>query len=1220
MRHTFVYFRALLSAAAILVAFGASAFAQDLQGSISGNVTDPQDAMIPAASVVVTNAETGAVRRTQTDAAGRFEVNLLNPGTYTVTVEAAGFKKLTRGGLQVQVSGHLDVPLALAVGQVTESMVVTAGAPLLDTTSADNGRTIDRRQIMELPFADANPFLMASLAAGMSYTGNPKDTKPFDNSAVSAFQSNGGVGQNEYTIDGAPATGTGRQVGFVPSSDAVEEFKLQTTSFDATLGHTSEAVINVMLKAGTNSYHGNLTEAGNQQRWNATSHFTREAYYSGLANGSIAPGTPEQGSGRTNDFGGSFGGPVYIPKLFNGRNKLFFFVNYAGIYKRTPQTTSATVPTPAWEQGDFSDLLKVDATKYTIYDPRSASLINGHVTRLPFPGNKGIPTLNPMAPGYEALYPKPNYPVGLATKDDLNDFYSFGATGGEDYNALVNRYDANISDKHRLFVSWYRSRRHSTASDWNTAKPGLEVSGIIRHPKGIGGDYIWTIDSRTAVDVGLHWTSYATGNERPVQTASKPSDFGLPAYLDAKAGNLTQVPTLTFSSLNSLSDTYPTMNSRGNTGQLRAAFTTQHGSHSFKYGYEERRYWFGSSGPGYTSGRFTFSNSYVRQADNTTTASNQGLEFAAFLMGLPSGISIDTNDSGEFSTRYRAFYFQDDWRITSKLHLSPGLRYEREGGITERFNRGLAGGFLYGASLPFSSAMQAAYAANPIPELAASQFQALGGTQYLGTNGNSTYTNGTNKILPRLGVAYELTPKTVVRAGYGWFYDTFNVNNTQPSQLGYSQPTSTTVSTDNGLTFCCGGSPLNNPFPVRADGTRFNAPYGNALGLVAYAGQSLTFTSRDFSPAWEQRWRVSVQRTLTRDLVVDLSYNGAYSKIPVNQPVNYVPQQYWATGNTRNATADDNLNQNVANPFNIKNLAALQASNPALYNYLATFSTFSSSTIRKSQLLSAFPQYTSLTGLRPGVSASDSMGRNKYRDVEIQLEKRYANGLQMAVMYTYARGTVRDYYANPFDARPSWETNNLVLPHRFVWSSIYALPFGKGRRWLSQGPARYVAGGWQLSWIYEYQMGAATSWGNVFYYGDPGQMESLFKHGQIHGQNVDAWFDPTIAYKGSGSIPSGFVGFEGRSSQQPGQYQVRTFPRTLDAVRADGLRNWDARILRRFQPTEHLRFTFSLDLLNLTNHTNFGAPVTDPTSSNFGLVTSQIGNKRVIQYNFRFDF
>lgn len=1217
-------------AAALLLSVGGCCVAQVLHGSIGGRVVDPQDSAIPGATVVITNTATGAVSRTQTNQTGYFEATELLPGVYSAAAEAAGFKKLTRSGLELGVNGRVEIMLKLEVGQVSESIQVTAAAPMIDNTSADNGRLIDRRQITDLPFADANPFLMASLAAGMSYTGNPKDTKPFDNSAISAFTSSGGVGQNEYTIDGAPATGTGRVVGFAPSSDAVEEFKLQTTSFDATLGHTSEAVVNVMLKAGTNQYHGNLTESGNQQRWNATSRFTREAWQRQIASGQISPNTPEQGSGRTNDFGGSFGGPVFIPKILHGRNKLFFFINYSGIYKRTPQGGTETVPTPAWEQGDFSDLLKVDTVKYTIYDPRSAFTQSGHVTRTPFPGNKGVPLLNPTAKLYESFYPQPNYAASNSTPDDINDFYSVGLSGGEDYNAVVNRYDANISDRHRLFVSWYRAQRYSSSSDWDTARPGLQVSGIIRHPKGIGGDYIWVLNSNTTLDVGLHWTSYATGYRKPVQTANKPTDFGLPAYLDAKAGPYTQVPALNFSSIASLSGNYPTIQTRGNTGQLKTAWSTLRGKHSVQFGYEERRYWYGNSGPGLSSGSFTYNNTYTRAADNTTTASNQGLEFAAYLMGLPSSMSIDTNDSGMFSTRYRAFYLQDNWRISSKLTLSPGLRYEREGGTTERFNRGIAGGLQYGATLPFTAAVQAAYAASPLPELPASQFQVLGGTSFLGANGYSTFTNGTNHLLPRLGVAYAITPKMVLRGGYGWFYDTFNANNTIPSQNGYSQSTSTTVSSDNGLTFCCGvGSaaslatgltPISNPFPIRADGTRFNTPYGNTLGLLQYAGQSLTFTARDFNPAWEQRWRVSLQRELPRRMVIDVSYNGAYSKIPVNQPVNYVPQQYWATGNTYNAAVDANLTQNVTNPFNIKNLASLQTSNLTLYNYLSTFSTFSSSTIRKSQLLMAFPQYTSLTGLRPGMSFADAEGGNKYRDLELQFEKKFSDGWQTAVMYTYARGTTQDYYANPFDPAPSWETNNNVLPHRFVWSAIYEFPFGKGKKLLAANPARFIVGGWQLSWNYEYQMGAATTWNNLFYYGDLSQIGSLFKHSQAQSQNSNEWFDPSIVFRGTGAIPSGFVGFEGRANMQPGTYQVRVFPKTLDALRADGLRNWDARFLRRFQPIEKVRLTFSLDLLNLANHTNFSAPVTDPTSLSFGMVTGIIGNPREIQYNFRFDF
>jgi hypothetical protein len=214
---------------------------------------------------------------------------------------------------------------------------------------------------------------------------------------------------------------------------------------------------------------------------------------------------------------------------------------------------------------------------------------------------------------------------------------------------------------------------------------------------------------------------------RPVQVAYKPSDFGLPGYLDEKAGNAHQVPRVDFSSMTSMSDTYPTLGSRSNTGQLKAAATVFRGKHSLKIGWEERRYWFASSSPGYSSGRLAFNSQFVKAADNTTTASNQGLEFAAFLMGMPSSISIDTNDSGMFSTRYRSFYFQVDWRASRRLHLTLGLRYERETGATERFDRGVAGGFLFDATLPFTDAVLAAYAANPLPELPAPQFKVTGG-------------------------------------------------------------------------------------------------------------------------------------------------------------------------------------------------------------------------------------------------------------------------------------------------------------------------------------------------------------------------------------------------------------------------------------------------------------------------------------------------------------
>jgi hypothetical protein len=221
-----------------------------------------------------------------------------------------------------------------------------------------------------------NPFTLTGLAAGMQWTGQPEYRRPFDNGGTSSFNTAGGVGQNEYSIDGAVVTGTGRRVGFVPPSDAVVEFKMGTSDFDASVGHTSGATVNVMTKSGTNKFHGSLYDQHWQQRWNATQHFSRLQYQSGLASGKISPDTPEQTPGRSNQFGATIGGPVWLPKIYNGRDKLFFFFSYNGIYQVKTETTSSvnvTVPKTNWRNGDFSDLLNLpNAASYQVYDPRSA--------------------------------------------------------------------------------------------------------------------------------------------------------------------------------------------------------------------------------------------------------------------------------------------------------------------------------------------------------------------------------------------------------------------------------------------------------------------------------------------------------------------------------------------------------------------------------------------------------------------------------------------------------------------------------------------------------------------------------------------------------------------------------------------------------------------------------------------------------------------------------
>jgi hypothetical protein len=1273
MRKTLTLFLAF----ALLCILSFPAFAQESRGSILGTITDAQKAVVPGAEVVVTNVGTNRSRTTISNDAGYYEVPLLDAGEYTVSAELSGFRKYVRSGITVNVASKVKIDIQLEIGEVQQIIEVTGAAPLLETTTASAGRIIDTNQLSSLPFSDLNPFALAGMAGGMQWTGQPEYRRPFDNGGTSAFNTSGGVGQNEYTIDGAPVTGTNRRVGFNPPADAVQEFNLQTTAFDATVGHTSGAVINVISRSGTNAFHGSLYDQHWQQRWNATPHFTRLLWEKDVASGAKSPDTPKQAPGRSNQFGATLGGPVRMPWLYNGKDKFFFFFSYNGIYQKKAETTSSiqrTVPKANWRQGDFSDLLALDAAKFQIYDPRTARLEGGKVVRDPFVGNKGIPILNPLYKYYEKLYPLPNDPPGMVQDDGTNNYLAANMPKDERFNSILNRYDYNISDKHRLSGKWYWNHRLADEYDWTyETMRGLMRNGLVRINKGGSGDWTWTLNNNNIFQLSTSWARFNEGNERDVPNQFTPSDVGLPAYLDERAGDRHLLPTLDFddAGVEDIGQAYAQINIRGTTGEWKGSMVTIHGNHSWKYGWEERRYWTPTAGYGYTSGRFYFRRDYMRKDDSDTRAAQLGLDWASFMMGLPNQMYIDTNDNAYWSTRFRSLYFHDDWRVSPRLALNLGLRYEREGGITERFDRGLSGEFDPTMALPISSIAEAAYAtvySNWSSKVAGlpspSDFKVKGGVNYLGV-ANDTFTNGTHTFLPRLGAVYRITDKTVIRGGYGWFMDTFNTNNTRPSQDGYSQQTSTTITNDRGLTFCCGiGSVANlssaltaftDPFPVRADGSRFDQPYGNSLGAMIRVGRGFDTYPRDARPAFQQRWRLSVQRELRSNMAIEASYNGAYSKVPVSwYRADYLPGQYWATGNFRQQAIDDDLNKTVDNPFYIDNFKDFATSNPLLWKYMNTQGFFTSKTIRKHQLLRAFPQMTGGNNLRslarPGQDYKDAEGVVQYHDAQISFERRMSDGFQTAFSWTKTFNTeAKNWMANEFDPEPSWTDTDNWRPNRFVWSSILRLPFGPKGRWAKEGVLSKVVGGWETSWIWQLQSGRSLGFNNRFFYGGVMEDEILknWNHDQVWANDIHQWFDPLLTWNPNSdpnhprysqyqycqqllgtskpnvalcNPPADFVGFEGRSAAQPGSYQVRMTPNRFSKVRGPGIQNWDIKILRRFAIRESLNTSFSVDLLNAFNKTNFSEPNTDPTSANFGIIGAQRGLSRVIQFNLRVDF
>jgi hypothetical protein len=986
--------------------------AQESRGSITGRVTDPQNAVVPGAAVTVTNTDTNVSRQTITNGTGYYEVTFLDPGPYAVRVEAKGFKSVDRTAIRLNVGDRLTVDVPLEVGASTQSVQVNADAPLLQTASAAQGGVLNSRDMAQLPYGTMNPFLMQAMTAGMIFTGSlqPDNNRAMDNAAAASYASGGlGSGTNEFLLDGNPITGTnGGRAGYVPNSEAVDEMRIETSPYDSSLGHTIGAQVSITTRAGTNTLHGSGFWQFQQLRWNATPHFTRLAYDSGLANGSIAPGSPEQASGRLSQPGFSLGGPIYIPKVVNGKNKLFFFVSYSKLTSIAAPTATPiySVPTAAERNGDFSALLvgTVNPSQYIVYDPRTATLSGGHVVRTPFPGNMLPASMltNPITKFYSQLYPLPNNPAGLVQPDNTNNYYDGSQPNNDQFPDFLNRIDYNINQQQRLSGKWYFNHRISDQYDWAHTTPlqGVESNGLYRPSRGGSLDYTFTINSRNVLDVMASISQYSEGDQKPIDFKYTAADVGLPSYIDQKAGGADSLPWINIAGMaNAASTSFigePGVNQRGTTEQLAAKMVTVFGNHTFKYGVEERRYHYAYVNPlGNVTGYYQFNNNYDKQADNTPSnqTTTTGLGWASFLMGLPNSISLDTNTVPYDSTSYHALFFQDDFRITDRLRIGFGLRFEREGGTTERFNQGLAGTYDYGFVPSYAGVVQSSYAnilGNPTSANAAAiqllqqgmpanQFTVNGGPTYLGQQyGNLTA--GTNRFLPNASVVYQINTKTVLRAGTGWYGDTFNAmggTSNRPQLNGYNQTTSTTISSDLGLTFCCGvgpaansgaANPMMNPFPVLPSGSRFVYPFGNSLGSDILDGQAFTDRPRNYTTSWEQRYSLGIQREIQGNQAVEVSYDGGYASVPFTRDLSYLPAQYWNFFDTRSATVDTTMQATVPNPFNAA-LTSLKGTNPTLYNYLSTIGTFNATTLQVQQLLRKHPnaasnlqQYDALRG------------------------------------------------------------------------------------------------------------------------------------------------------------------------------------------------------------------------------------------------------------------
>ena len=1162
----------LLQWVMLLALCAAPVSAQDFRGSIIGRVNDSSGARLPGATVTATNTATNVGSTTTTNNDGSYSILYLTPGTYTVAVELAGFKRIVRDAVEVRIGDRLTLDFALDLGRLEETVSVRAESPLLNLANASAGQVIDEKRISLMPLSDGNPFVLSRLVPGVAYTGDLKFSRPFDNGGTSSINADGSTGGNEFTLDGSPNMANGRRVAFVPPAGAVQEFKVQTASFDAADGHTAGAMVNVTLKSGTNALKGESYYYLRDESLSATDFFVNKS-------GGTKPALDYK------RFGGSLGGPVRIPGVFDGHDRTFFFGALEWLYDRFPEPGPQTVPTAAMRNGDFSALL---AQGIVIYDPATAQPANGRVARTAFPGNI-IPTnrLNSIARNVLSYYPESNQPGDASGRDN---YFSVNPRT-DDFYSISTRVDHRLTDKQQIFVRYTRNdRRESRGAIFGDVNAVVPTGNFLfRKNDGVTADHVYTMSSKSLLNVRGGWQRFGEPNIRQHEGLFDPATLGFSPAVLGQFGGAQYFPHFDFDTLSDIGD-----NLAGNTTHsiysFQPTYTRMMGKHSVKTGYDMRLYREFGANAGRQAGDYLIRNNaaFTRQLDNSTSQNWQ--DVASFLVGLPTGGSIEVNGTRLNSTWYHGVFVQDDWRLSNKLTVNLGLRYEYEGATTDSENRNVRG-FDPSATLSITSAAEAAYAANPIPQVPVSAFRVRGGLQFATDDQRGFWNADGNNIQPRAGFAYQLDQQTVLRGGIGVYTVPFIIaGNFQP---GFSQTTSLVPTLDRGLTF---PATLSNPFP---DGVL--APSGSSRGPDTLLAQDISrYAPLDLKNSQNMRYTVNLQRELPGQWLLEVAYagsrgwdlttggGGAAGEIDFNA----IPVQYLSTSPVRDQATIDFLAQLVTNPF--VNLIPGTGSNGA--------------TIARSQLLRPYPQFGN-------VRSFDDDGTSEYNSAQAKIEKRFTRGYTVLAAYTWSKFTERVFKLNPSDSGYENRLSEFDVPHRVALSGIWEVPFGNGRRWASgaSGISNALIGGWSLQAIGQFQSGRPISFHdrNAYFNGDLAALKSDYS-----GDSNQPVFDISGFYFHDAAVQTN--GVDDPTKQRADSRirlanNVRYFPSRIPGLRGQGLNLWDISIVKQVPINGRVRAQFNVEFLNAFNHPVFNNPGTDPTAADFGKVTSQNNLPRDIQ-------
>lgn len=1135
--------------------------AQTFTGSILGTVQDATGAVVPGAKVVVVNEATNVLQSSVSNAVGYFEIPALPPGSYRLEVQSTGFKRFLRPGLKLDTSQKMEVPVALVTGEVTESVEVKADSPLLQTTTSSVSQLIDNKKVVDLPSSNRNLFQIATLTAGVNDFGASAAPATSGSVGFGRWSSNGGqVNTNEFMVDGATAlTANMGAASVIPTIDAIEEFKIETNALAAEFGRTGGAVLNAIYKSGTNQLHGTIYDFWKNRALNANSWVNNR-------------------NGRSKDFsnvhtfGYSVGGPIWIPKVLDGRNKLFFFHNYEGYRDVLPARLQLTVPTAAERTGDFSQRRTAAGQLITISDPFSTVPVAGQAntfTRTPFPNNV-IPAsrIDPVGRNLVGYYPTANSTPTDAITNANN--YLVNATGQNRQNMWTIKTDYNLRDGRRLFVRYTESSQGGGAANLFGPEPACSTCLNSRNPAGAfsprggGSDlfvypknavvgYTDTLNATTILDLRYSLNRQLL-SRLPQSSGFDITSLGMPTQL-ASSVFYKVFPPISVESYEGLGNrSNGDLLRRGDLSHsLQGSVTKVSSRHTVKFGGDFRMYRYADIQASDVTPSFSFNRVWTQQ-NPFATSPTSGWSLASLLLGTPAGGNNRIPGSIAVQWFYGAAYIQDDWRISNRLTLNLGFRYDLETPYTERFNRNTS------------------FDLNVRSRATDRLSSALGGLQFMGKDINSRYRNpmDRNNFGPRIGLAYKISTQTVFRAAYGLFYQPI-VNTgfgaATFGALGYDGDTPFVNSVDGGLTPF---RRISNPFP---DG--LNQPTGNALGAETLLGQGITTQLRNIVAPYTQQFNAGIQRQF-RSWLLDVGYVGSRG---VNQYINMQANQLQPSQYAEGAA----LNVQVPNPF-----LGLVERGP-----------FAAATLSRGQLLRPFPQFTDVQ------YNTVSAGQMNYNALQTKLEKRFSNGFSMLSAYTWSKniGNVGERYwrstgiQNQYNNAVERSISPIDVPHRFTAAFLYDLPFGKGRPFANSvsGLTNVLVGGWQVNGVFTLQSGlplAITVPVNSIGFG-AGQRPNNNGRSALLPEDQRTplrWFDTSVF-------------------SQPANFTFgNTGPFSPD-LRGQGVHNWTVSFFKNTMIRERVNVQFRAEFFNFLNHPLWASPGTTVDTPTFGQVTQKTGNR-----------